>query len=103
MLVGKKDSSWRLFADYRDLNKATIKNKFPISLVNDLLVELQYSTMFSKIDLRVGYNQVRMANCDVRQHLGHMEATTSIWSCHLELQMLLALFKALRMTFSSKF
>ena len=58
VLVGKKDGAWRLCVDYRDLNKATVKNKFPVPLVEDLLDDLYQSTIFSKIDLRASYNQV---------------------------------------------
>ncbi|XP_018624163.1 uncharacterized protein [Nicotiana tomentosiformis] len=55
VLVGKKDGSWRLCVDYRDLNKHTVKNKFPIPIVEDLSDELGGSKVFSNIDLRSGY------------------------------------------------
>nr|KYP74091.1 Retrovirus-related Pol polyprotein from transposon 17.6 [Cajanus cajan] len=67
VLVGKKDGSWRLCIDYRDLNRNTVKKKFPIPLVEDLMDELQGSSIFSKIDLRARYNQVRMDPDDVHK------------------------------------
>lgn len=64
--------------DYRELNKATVKNRFSIPLVDDLLDELHGSKWFSNVDLRSGYNQVRMDENDVHKitfktYAGHFE------------------------------
>jgi hypothetical protein len=78
LFVKKKDGSLRLCVDYHRLNKLTIKNKYPLPRVDDLFDHLHGSKIFSKIDLKSGYNQIRIKECDIektrfRSRLGHCE------------------------------
>jgi hypothetical protein len=60
LFVKKKDRSFRMCIDYRELNKLTIKSRYPLPRIDDLFDQLQGSTYFSKIDLRSGYQQLRV-------------------------------------------
>jgi len=67
LLVKKKDGGSRLCVDYRQLNKLTIKNKYPLPRIDDLMDQLHVASVFSKIDLRSGYHQILVKAEDVQK------------------------------------
>jgi len=78
LLIKKKDGSSRLCVDYRQLNKATIKNRYPLPRIDDLMDQLYGAEVFFKIDLKSGYHQIRVKTEDIpkiacRTRYGHYE------------------------------
>src|SRR3954469_22585933 len=65
LFVEKKDVTMRMCVDYRSLNDVTIKNKYPLPVINDLFDQLEGACVFSKIDLRSGYHQVKIREKDI--------------------------------------
>ncbi|GKA06778.1 putative reverse transcriptase domain-containing protein [Tanacetum coccineum] len=78
LFVKKKDGSFHMCIDYRELSKLTVKNRYPLLRIDDLFDQLQGSSVYSKIDLRLGYHQLRIREEDIpitafRTRYGHFE------------------------------
>ena len=80
LFAKKKDKTLRLCIDYRQLNRVTIKNRYPLPRIDDLFDQLRGAQVYSKIDLRTGYHQLRVRDTDIpktafRTRYGHFEFT----------------------------
>ena len=78
LLVQKKDGTWRFSVNYRKLNSLTIKNRFPLPIIEEILDELAGTKFFTKLDMTAGYHQIRMATLDefkttFKTHHGHFQ------------------------------
>ena len=78
LFVKKKDGTLRLCVDYRQLNKMTVKNKYPLPRIDDLFDQLKNANVFSKIDLQSGYHQLRVEDVDVHKKVFSMDIMSSL-------------------------
>src|SRR5580765_2526169 len=67
LFVRKKDGTMRMCMDYRQLNKLTVKNRYPLPRIDDLFDQVRGATVFSKIDLQSGYHQIRIKDEDIHK------------------------------------
>jgi len=80
LFVKKKDDSMRMCIDYRQLNKVTVKNRYPLPRIDDLFDQLQGARLFSKIDLRLGYHQLKIRDSNIPKLLSGLDMVTmSFW------------------------
>nr|GEW65897.1 putative reverse transcriptase domain-containing protein [Tanacetum cinerariifolium] len=82
LFVKKKDRSFQMYIDYRELNKLTMKNRYPLSRIDDLFDKLQGSSVYSKINLRSGYHQLRVREGDI------LQTAFRTRYCHYEFQVM---------------
>ena len=78
LFVKEKDGTLSLCVNYRQLNKMTVKNKYPLPKIDDLFDQLKGESVFTKIDLRFGYHQLRIKDANVHK------TTFRMWYGHYE-------------------
>ena len=84
LFVKKKEGNFRICIDYRQLNKMTVKNKYPLPRIDDLFDQINGAKIFSKIDLRSGYHQVWVKDEDIHKTAFQLDMEiTNLWQCHL--------------------
>jgi hypothetical protein len=108
IFVKKKDGSLRLCIDYRQLNKVTIKNRYPLPRIDDLFDQMKGAKVFSKIDLKSGYHQLRIQEADIhrtafRTRYGHYEFTVVPFGLTNAPSVFMSLMNGVFRTFLDKF
>ena len=108
LFVKKKDRTLRLCIDFRQLNKVTVKNKYPLPRIDDLFDQLKDAKIFSKIDLRSGYHQVRINDEDIsktafRTRYGHYEFTVVLFGLTNALVVFMSLMNGVFRDYLDKF
>jgi hypothetical protein len=108
LFAKNKDGTLRLCIDFRKLNKVIMKKKYPLPRIDDLFDQLQDATIFSKIDLRFGYHQVRIKEEDInkiafRMRYGHYEFTMVTFGFSNALSILMCLMNGVFINYLDKF
>jgi hypothetical protein len=104
----KKDGSWRLCIDYRQLGKVTIKNQYPFPILDDLFDKMKGVTIFSKIDLRSGYRQLQIKKeyipkTTFKTRFGHYEFTVLLFGIKNSLGLFMILMNGMFHEYLDKF
>jgi hypothetical protein len=108
IFIPKKDGSWRLYIHYHQLNKATIKNQYPLPRIDDLFDQMKGGTVFSKIDLRSGYHWLWIKQDDIpktvfKMRFSHYKFTVLPFGLTNELGVFLSLMNGLFHEYLEKF